>query len=137
MTRAPHRPSGWQHEERQRYGARNLAQPEPGYFQMRLVRGGVFVGARILHEPTRDPETGEPLDRSWLWHGLIDNEPDPDASPAPTERVLRIWTYGRRIERAECEFLIADRAWARRNTPLAPEATPREPIDPLTAPPPF
>lgn len=137
MARAPYIPRGWQDEERARYGGRNMARPEPGYFQMRLTKGGVFVPARILYAPTRDPETNEPLERSWYWHGIINGEPDPKPMPSPTDRVMRIWTGGRRIDKAEYDFLLADRTWAKQHAPDLPEARPNEAVDLAALPPVF
>lgn len=137
MSRRPYDRHDWQSEEVRRWGRRNLAAPEPGWFAIRKVKGGLFVAAQILHEPTRDPETGEPLDRCLYWHGVIDGEPDPDPRPIPTDRVLRIWTYGRRIDEAEGRYLLARTTWAVHHDPASPEARPDEPLDPLTAKPPF
>ena len=100
-------------------------EPQPGLFRLRLVKNGPLLAARIVHEPTRDPETGEILDRSPMWRGDIDWESDPDPSPAPTERVMRIWLWGERISQAEFDFLIADAAWARMHDGADPRANPR------------
>lgn len=108
---------------------RIIDAPQPGWFRMRLVKGGPTVPARIAYGPQRDPETGLELDRSWLWHGEINGQPDPNPTPAPTETVMRIWTSGAPITEAEHDYLAADRAWAAEFAPHLPEANPTRRID--------
>lgn len=123
--------------EVERFGLRPTSRPQPGYFAVRLVRGGVEVAAQILYGPSRDPVTNQPLDRSWHYSVTLDGVPDADPRPEPNDLVTMVWIYGRRIERAEYEFLLADRAWARRHRPDSPEAKPREAVDFTTMPLPF
>ncbi len=109
---------------------RAIASPEPGFFRMKLTRGGIFVAA-IIWRPCRiesNPETFQAVDR---WPHL---EAEIDGKPADVDRV---WTSGRRIPIAEYQFLKADRAWAREWAPQSPEANPRVAIDFDTLTPPF
>lgn len=115
--------------EQLQYGQRILAQPQPGFYRVKLVKGGVWVGARITYGPTLDPETGEPLDRSWLYAGTINGEADPDPRPEPSDAVHRIWEHGERIDEATYQWLLDDRAWAAANEPHRPEANPKTPVD--------
>ena len=108
---------------------RAIASPEPGFFRMCLVRGGIWVAA-IIWRPCpleTNPETFQWIDR---WPHL---EAEIDGKPASVDRV---WTSGRRIPIAEYLFLKADRAWARQHAPHLPEANPRKPVDFDTLPPP-
>lgn len=123
--------------ERRAQAPRLVGFPDPGCFRLKLTKGGVFVGARIVYAPTSDPLTGEPLDRSWLWAGEINGRPDPSPSPEPTPRVWRIWHSGDRISEAEFHFLVADRRWSEENAPHLPEAQPTRAVDLNAIPPLF
>lgn len=120
-----------------RFGRRRVDQPQAGLYAVRMRKGAVEVAARITYEPLRDPETGEKLDRSYYFAAEINGEPDPDPQPEPNDRVWRVYEFGRRIERAEYDFLLADRAWAAEHAPELPEADPTKPIDLLKTPVPF
>lgn len=109
--------------------ARGTDWPEPGYFSLRLVKGGPMVGAELTYAPPNDPETGEPLDRSYYWSARIDGEHDPSPEPMPSERVMRVWLHGRRIDKAEYDYLTKDAEWARRFAPDDPRANPRQKVD--------
>lgn len=108
---------------------RQVGVPQPGLFRLRLAKGAPFVAARIVHEPSRDPEDGSILDRSPLWRGDINGEIDPNPSPAPTEAVWRIWLHGDPIDEAEFTYLSKDAEWARQHAPDDPRARPREKAD--------
>ena len=112
--------------------SRRVDAPVPGFFRLKLVKRGVFVGAQIIYAPTADPVTGEPLDRSWYWHGVLNGVPDPNPMPIPTPRTWQIWLHGDPIPEAEYRFLVADREWASENSPDSPEANPTKPVDFLT-----
>lgn len=117
---------------------REISKPRPGLFKLRLVRGGPWVAARIVHMAARDPVTGEALDRSPLWSAYVNDELLAEPSPDYVEaKVNRIWEYGRPIDLAEYKFLLAQHRHAARYEPNHPAADPRRAIDPLTSPPPF
>lgn len=107
---------------------RPLDNPQPGFFKVRLVKGGPFVGAEIRHGPSRDPETGGVMyERSYFWSAEINGRLVRDPSPDPlTAGVFRIWESGTPIDEAEYRFLIADREWCARNAPQTPEANPTD-----------
>lgn len=109
--------------------ARRADRPDPGFYKVRLVKGGPHVAARITWAPATDPVTGEMLDRSWFWTVTINEEPVANPSTCPwlagAERVF----LGERIDEAEYQFLLKVRSWAVRSAPDAPEANPRERID--------
>ena len=81
---------------------RQIDQPRPGFFKLRIVKDGPFVPAAIIHRPPRDPVTNEPLDRSLMWEAWIDGkltrEPSQDQLDAG---IFRIWTAGREISADE------------------------------------
>jgi hypothetical protein len=111
------------------YGPKILAQPQPGFYKLSLVKGGVLVGARITYGPTCDPDTGEALDRSWFFAGEINGKPDTNPRPEPSDAVYMIWERGIRITEDEFNYLIDHRAWAAQHQPHLPEADPRKPVD--------
>lgn len=132
MTRTPYDPTPRDRAktaEADLFGTRRTDRPEPGFYAYRFVRGAPEVAALIAHEPTRDPDTGELLDRSFQWSVTIDSAPDRDPGPEPNAACWCVYEFGRRIDQAEYEHLLADRAWARQHRPDLPEARPREAID--------
>ncbi|HTE38032.1 MAG TPA: hypothetical protein VK634_17100 [Reyranella sp.] len=110
--------------------------PVPGYYQIRLVKKGVFVPVFIwFGAPIVD---GEALDRSPRWCVEIDGRTDRleyDADGEPWCRVpldpLRVWPHCARwqISEAEYEHLRARKTWAVEHAPTHPSAVPRETID--------
>lgn len=97
---------------------RVVDQPEPGFFELRLVRGGPLVGARIIHE------------QGW-WTAWIDGKlcGPADQDPVRAEGVCRIWNGARRIDRVLYDFRLSTKSWALANEPDHPAANPGEPID--------
>lgn len=111
--------------ERRNQPTRRVDQPEPGYFCIRLVKGGPWVAAEIRH-----------IDGAWL--ALIDGVPKtPHPDPAQAEDVFRIWHYGERIPNYEHAFMVQWAAHVRVFQPDAPEANPTRPINVGREPPPF
>lgn len=108
---------------------RRVDMPEPGWFRMRLVRGGPFVPARISYGPTLDPQTGEALDRSWLWSCDINDECDWNPRPTPGANVLHVWTSGERIDQGEYDYLVEMVRHAKLYRPEAPEAMPTRAVN--------
>ena len=109
--------------------------PKPGFFKVRMVKGGSWVGAKIEYGPGNDPETGEPLDRSYQWYVEINGEPAGSPSPDPwlADGIERVWVYGKRITEEEFNYLIDDRAWAAEHAQHLPEAQPKKKVDILKA----
>lgn len=103
---------------------RVISEPRPGFFKMRLVRGGPWLAARLYLPCPLDPEFCGPLDRSRHLLAEVDGDEKPDLW------ILRIWTSGREIGAAEFNFLRDDAAWCRRNAPDEPRANPRTAMDP-------
>lgn len=101
---------------------RRIDRPEPGFWMIRLVKGGPLVPAAIMRvQTTQDPETGEPMERSSFLAAFINGEPvDIDA----------VWlTRGTEITEAEYRFRVADAEWARRHAQFDPIANPRRRVD--------
>jgi hypothetical protein len=107
---------------------RRIDDPRPGFFQLRLVKGGPFVAARIWREcPWVDPSSDahpedwcRPLDRPRPLQAEIDGKP---------AEVERVWTGGRRIAASEFFYRVELGRWARAYAPEEPEANPHRPVD--------
>lgn len=109
---------------------RDVGRPAPGFYKIRLTRGGPFVAARILHQPGRDPIDGTPLDRSYWWTAIIDGEPVAEPSTSAEEAgVFRIWPVCWSIGEAEYDYLLANAKWAKAHAPHEPAANPRQAIN--------
>lgn len=107
-----------------------VSVPVPGFYRRRMVRGGVWVAARIwVEDGERDPDTNELLSDQVIRCEVGGAQADPIAQ----------WSYlaGQPITEAEFEYLMAAAAWAERHAPDAPEANPRAPIDLNSMPPLF
>jgi len=105
---------------------RLTAHPRPGYFQMRLVKGGPFVAARI-HRPCQCTVNG-PAEHDWK-NTCDRHRPlcaTIDGKPAD---IWRVWTYGKEIDRADYEYLAGVADWSRTYAPEMPEANPRMRVD--------
>jgi hypothetical protein len=121
---------------------RMLLRPRPGFYVLRLRRGGPLIPALIYRlcpmvvpQPTtldgpHPDDWCRPLDRSRCYSAQIDGK---------RADVERIWFARslRPISRDEFEFRSGPlRRWARQN-PNAPEARPEKPVDLSTIPPLF
>lgn len=105
--------------DRRNQAPRRVDQPEPGYFRIRLVKGGPWVAATIER------------DQHGVWSAIIDNQRSSGAAhtdPALATDVFRIWHYGERITPAEHAYLVERAAYCRLHMPDAPEANPTQPI---------
>lgn len=108
----------------------------PGFYRTRLVKDGPFVPVALRHEPPRDPDTGEPMDRSYLWSLEIAGELVADPSPCQQRAFGRYVTNsngwgltGEVIDQELYEYMLRVREWAIANDPTAPEANPRQSVD--------
>ena len=99
---------------------RIVDQPQPGFFKLRMVRGGPFVSALIYLPCMIDPDFGFPLDRARRLMALIDGKP---ADP------FHVWNYGRMIDEAEYLYLSDLASWTRKYARSAPEARPTEKVN--------
>lgn len=98
--------------------SRRVWPPEPGYFRVRLVRGGWQVPAKI-----------EIADGKWAVSidGAYVEEPNADPALAGAGRV---WHYGDIIPEDEYRWLLDLKDAARTLAPSHPCLHPRTPIDP-------
>lgn len=103
--------------------------PEAGFYRMRLRRGGVPVGVRIFYGQTRDPDSGEPIER-WAWQATINGEP---------VEITRVWPtcVHEPVDQAEHDYLVSLQEWGRRHDPEGIHANPTRKVDMLSAPLPF
>jgi hypothetical protein len=107
---------------RRDWKSRSVAEPEAGFFLMRLVRNGPFVPARIRH-----------IDR--MWSAVINGEAFPASSdPANAPRVFSIWHSAEQITEAEYRKRLLQ---SRDAPPDDPLANPDRPIDLTILPPLF
>lgn len=103
--------------DRREWKARAVAEPQPGFFLIRLVRKGPQVPARICHE-------------NGVWWAIVDSQTFPSASdPAAAPRVFPIWHGGEEITEAEYQHRLALKRWAQAHQPDHPAANPGRPID--------
>lgn len=100
--------------------SRPVWPPTPGFYLVRLVRGGPQVGASITHD-----ETG--------WSCQIDGvHSGPVADPVLLEDIEKIHTYGRFTTEAEVKFRLGLKRYDEIYRPNSPAANPRRAIDPAT-----
>jgi hypothetical protein len=104
--------------------------PIAGHYRVRLIKGGPWLPLHIWQGFPIDPETGEELERGWIWRAqLIDGE-------------VPIWNHwpmcaGSQIPEAEYRWMLATCRHAAAYDPMMPEAAPRSKIDLSTLPIPF
>jgi hypothetical protein len=90
----------------------------PGFFKLRLVKGGPEVPARLWREEERD-DLGR-LVADVRYFAEIDGEPCDPANPPRWP-----WT---RIEEPAWRYLTDLGAWARQHAPNDPQANPMLPV---------
>lgn len=95
--------------------------PMCGWYKRKLVKGGVFVPARIWMVQEVDPETGELLSDELLQCEVNGAFADPEDAWS--------WICANPITEAEFLYLTARIDYAQRNEPNDPMADPRKAID--------
>lgn len=108
----------------------NIADPLPGYYRRKLVKGGVWVPVHIwIEDGDRCPETCALMSDQIIRCTLAGEAADPFAE----------WLHccDQPISRAEHDYLLAVLRHAAEHAPHMPEAQPRRPIDLSTMPPIF
>ena len=99
--------------------SRPIADPQPGFFRLRLVRKGWAVPCSIAH----DEQTGR-------WTTTIDGTATGAIDPVDAG-VFRVWLYGKPIEHWQYADLLALKLWATTADPDHPCLHPRRAIDPM------
>lgn len=99
---------------------RVIDRPQPGFWAVRLGGAGTpEVGAAIIRRTRRSPDPSAPQNiqgECCVLDAFLDGR---------TVSVDEVWhRRGRPIAPHEYEFLVADRAWARRYSRHEPEARP-------------
>lgn len=100
--------------------------PQCGWFKRKLVKGGVYVPARIWMVQEIDPETGELLSDEILQCEVNGRSADPEDAWS--------WLCGNAITEAEFKFLTAAGEWSRSYAPAEPMANPHQRVDWLAVP---
>lgn len=98
-----------------------MSDPEPGFYKMRLTKGGPFVPVAIWIDQSVDPETGELLTDERLCCLVNGQHRDP----------YRTWTWcaSRPISEADYRYRIDYGEWASAHAPADPAANPNAPIN--------
>lgn len=95
--------------------------PQCGYYQRRIVKGGVLVPCRIWRESETDLETGKPTGRDMLMCEVAGKRED------------AVSQWGRLcsqpIHEHEYRHLMKVQGWAKQHAPDDPMATPGKPVD--------
>jgi hypothetical protein len=94
--------------------SRRLDDPEPGYFLVRVIKGGPLVPAAIFHE-------------FGVWRVEINGEiqADPNPEPLKADKVVSIWhSFRERLTKEEY-----DRRVKRASDPADPSSRPREALN--------
>lgn len=98
---------------------RPIADPQPGFFRIRLAKRGWAVPCAIAH----DPQTGR-------WTTIIDGTEKSALDPVDAG-VFRIWLYGTPIEEWQYLDLVALKEWATAHAPDHPCLHAHKPINPM------
>ena len=97
---------------------RRTDRPQPGFYTLRLVRGGPPVGAEIIHD-----ENGQ-----W-WCSVDDVLYGPAADPFQIDALCQVHAYGQDASEAEVRYRVNLKRWAVAYSPSHPSANPRRPIN--------
>jgi hypothetical protein len=105
----------------------NADTPMPGYYAVRLCRGGVECAAQII------------LHEDGSLSGLINGEAvspyDTDEGRTFPNKLQNIWLFGRPIEKHEYDYLLARLIHYQRTDPNSPLANPLRKINRRLLPP--
>lgn len=112
--------------------ARNIADPQPGCYRLRLAKSGPWVAARIFEKPCYCTIGGGDDNASHRWTPACDRSPTPhliaEVNGEPYDVEL-VWISGEPISPADYRFMLADADWAKANAPDEPVANPRRSVD--------
>jgi hypothetical protein len=103
---------------------RDIAAPRPGWFKMRLVKGGPWLPARI----DQDCYCTVGCEEAHQWTSACDRHPHLRAVLDGREVTLeRVWTSGREISEGEHSYLVQALAYDRAHGERSARAD--QPID--------
>lgn len=92
--------------------------PRPGFYLLRLVRGGPWVGAEIIH------------DADGQWRTMLDGKWEgPSRNPWILPMMEKIHFGGRETTESEVRFRVGAARWAAIYAPSSAPANPHKPID--------
>jgi hypothetical protein len=92
--------------------------PEPGFYLLRLVKGGPWVGAEIRCQDGQ-------------WRVMVDGDwQGPVADPWSLPNLERVHWGGRTTTESEVRYRLARKRHAIIDAPNSPAANPRRPVDP-------
>jgi hypothetical protein len=95
--------------------------PVPGFFAVRLTRGGVECAAQIIMDDEGN--------LSGLINGEIVRDGEVDANLTFPDKLQNIWLWGRKIDKGEYDYLLARYHHYRINDPADPRARPKEKVN--------
>lgn len=100
---------------------RNPAEPEEGYYAVKLVKKGPEVGAKIIRRE----------DSGLVVWAVVVNYEDACASEDPelNGALQQVWLFGRKIDFPEYNYLLERCRFFRLRYPDHPYANPQKPID--------
>jgi hypothetical protein len=105
---------------------RDLLKPVPGFYRLRLVKGGMPAPVRVELVGEFCPETGEPMED-------IETVVTVDGVKQPFERIDRLIESinigGQPVTEAEYNYRLDVGQWAKAYAPDDPAADPRSAID--------
>ena len=103
----------------------HISTPEPGHYQIKRVKGGVWVPVLVYRPCPFDP-WGWWVDRYYPLRIRLDGRVAEDFGH---EVLMQRWAYLRPIDEEEYEYLVELHGWARAHAPYLPEANPNEAVD--------
>lgn len=112
--------------------ARRIDEVTPGYYRIRLTKGGHPVAAQIsidqglITVTVNGEPDGTPLPTDQLAETIIEATIEGEAFRHP---VLRVAWFGTPIDEAEYRHLLRDARWAKANNPKHPAANPERRVD--------
>lgn len=97
---------------------RRTDRPEPGFYTLRLCKGGPPVGAEIIRD----------ANGRW-WCMLNDDLFGPVDDPFVMDALQQVHAYGQDSTEAEVRYRIDLKRWAEKYAPTHPAANPRRPVN--------
>ena len=97
---------------------RNPDSPQPGFYAVKMVKGGVECAAEIGCT-------------DGVWWAKINNNPHGEPSPEPqmATGVQFVWLRARHVTDGEYQFLLARHEWHAQHKPGSPFAEPSKRVD--------